>query len=529
MHLRASMLRGQGRSIHTRGRRFQAGVVVGVVVAMLTSLGVGAAPVRMENRVARRVVWQPCGDGFECASIRVPLDYDRPHGRTIEIAMIRLPAKDPARRIGSLFTNPGGPGTSGIGHVRSLARLAYPPNVRARFDIVGFDPRGVGASTPVRCFASPEAQQEFFGRGPIIPVTRRQFRQAVADATELARRCKARAGWLLPHLSTANVARDLDMLRAAVGDARLSYVGYSYGTYLGATFANLFPHRARAVVLDGLVNAPAYSRGPQPSTTFVRQKSHIGSSVTLRQFFRLCRLAGSRCAFGAHGQPSRKFGTLTRRLLRRPLTLPNGSTFGYSELVVSTIQSLFEPDIWDELARALHQLYVATRPENAATRLRQLASQESVRYDNSIEAYLASVCGETQNPRNPRAYRRLARQADRRTSYVGSYWTYITLPCSRWPAQDQDRFSGPWAVRTHNPLLLLNPRFDPASPHRNATAMNKLLSHSRLLTIDGWAHTALSTRSACGDGTVERYLLNGTLPRPGAVCPTGIVPFTFSG
>jgi pimeloyl-ACP methyl ester carboxylesterase len=401
--------------------------------------------------------------------------------------------------------------------------------VRARFDIVGFDPRGVGASTPVRCFDSPEEQQQFFSSGPIIPVTEQQFRRAVAAVSELARRCQERVGWLLPHLSTANVARDLNVMRAAVGDETLSYVGYSYGTYLGATFANLFPNRVRALVLDGVVDAPAYTKGPQPSTAFVRQNSHLGSSVTLQEFFRLCERARPRCAFGADRAPSRKFATLTRRLLRRPLTLPDGSTFGYSELVVSTIQSLFEPDGWDELAELLQQLYVATRPRDAAARLRELGSQRSAPYDNTMEAAIASTCGETQNPRVPRVYRRLADQADREARYTGAFWTFITLPCSRWAAQDRDRFVGPWSVRTRNPLLLLNPRFDPAVPHANAVTMSRLLSGSRLLTINGWGHTALATRSACKDVRVERFLIGGTLPPPGAVCPTGIVPFTLGG
>jgi pimeloyl-ACP methyl ester carboxylesterase len=499
-----------------------------VALAVLATL-VAVAPAKVGTAVASRMAWRDCGGGFECATIRVPLDYDRPHGRRIELALIRLPAGNPARRIGSLFTNPGGPGTSGIGHVRDSARLAYPAKVRARFDIVGFDPRGVGASTPVRCFAGPEEQQEFFSSGPIIPVTRRQFQRAVADASDLARRCQERAGWLLPHLSTANVARDLDVLRAAVGDRGLSYVGYSYGTYLGVTFANMFPNRVRALVLDGMVDAPAYTKGPRLSTPFVRQNSHLGSSETLRQFFRQCRVAGPRCAFGARGRPSLKFEALARRLLRRPLTQPGGSTFGYSELVVSTIQSLYEPDVWDELAGLLQQLSAATRPRDAAVRLRELASQQSSSYDNSIEAYIASVCSETRNPKAPRVYRRVAKAAGRQARYAGAYWTYITLPCSQWPAQDQDSFAGPWSVRTRNPLLLLNPRFDPATPLHNALNMNRVLSGSRLVTINGWGHTALATRSACKDDSVERYFIHGTLPDPGAVCPTGIVPFTSSG
>ena len=526
MHSATSIRPGGGSLVGSRTSKRRFGVLVAVVAAMFANLVPDTAPAVLGIQTAPRVVWRACGDGLECATFRVPLDYDKPHGRSIELALIRLPAGNPARRIGSLFTNPGGPGTSGIDHVRSSARFAYPARVRARFDIVGFDPRGVGASTPVRCFDSPEEQQEFFSSSPIIPVTRRQFRRAVADVTELARRCQDRAGWLLPHLSTANVARDLNALSAAVGDEALSYVGYSYGTYLGATFANLFPNRVRALVLDGVVDAPAYTKGHEPSTTFVRQSSHLGSAVTLRQFFRLCERAGSRCAFGAHGKPSRKFAILSGRLLRRPLTLPDGGAFGYSEVVVSTIQSLFEPDLWDDLAQLLERLFDATQPRKAAVTLRELASKSPADYDNGVEAFVASVCAETLNPRVPRVYRRLANRADKEARYVGAYWTYISLPCSRWPAQDQDRFEGPWSVRTSSPPLLLNPRFDPASPHGNAVEMNRLLRGSRLLTINGWGHTALATRSACKDDNVERYLIDGALPRRGAVCPTGVVPFT---
>ena len=286
-------------------------MVAGALVTAPASLASPAASIAPVAPIAgSSVTWRDCGGGFQCARIRVPLDYDRPQSHHIELALIRLPATNPGARIGSMFINPGGPGGSGVQTVRSAGRLLYPPKVRARFDIVGFDPRGVGASTPVRCFATSVEQQRFFGDFPPIPVNPAEFRRSVAKATELARRCEARAGWLLPHLSTADVARDLDVLRAAVGDRQLSFVGYSYGTHLGATYANLFPNRVRALVLDGAIDAPAYTSGPLPSTTFVRQNSDLGSWETLREFFRLCAEAGSRCAFAASGRPAEKFATL---------------------------------------------------------------------------------------------------------------------------------------------------------------------------------------------------------------------------
>jgi pimeloyl-ACP methyl ester carboxylesterase len=409
--------------------------------------------------------------------------------------------------------------------------------VRARFDIVGFDPRGVAASTPVRCFASTEEQQAFFRNYPSIPTTREELRRAGAKVRELARRCQARAGWLLPHVSTADVARDLDVLRARVGDRSLTYVGYSYGTYLGATYANLFPQRIRALALDGVVDAPAYTTGRKGSTTFVRQHSDRGSAATLREFFRLCSQAASRCAFGASGNPKRKFAALAVRLRERPVQAPDGSSFGYADLVVLTVETLYLPWQWDDLAGILEELHAATSSgatSAAIARLRALRAADTrppshaaatAPYDNRLEAAIASGCGDTTNPRTLRGFRRAARAADRRSAYVGAYWAYTSLPCLAWPARAQDGYAGPWSASTSAPILLLNPRFDPATPHQNAVTMDRLLPRSRRLTVDGWGHTALQTRSACADGALERYLVRLTLPRRGATCETGVVPF----
>jgi pimeloyl-ACP methyl ester carboxylesterase len=482
------------------------------------------------------VPWRDCGDGFQCATVKVPLDYDQPNGRLIDLAVARLPASDPAHRIGSLFINPGGPGASGVQLVLGGARLLYAPGVRARFDIVGFDPRGVAASTPVRCFASTEEQQAFYQNYPSIPTTRQELRRAGAKVRELARRCQARAGWLLPHVSTADVARDLDVLRARVGDRRLTYVGYSYGTYLGATYANLFPQRIRALALDAVIDAPAYTTGRKGSTTFVRQHSDRGSAATLSEFFRLCRQAASRCAFGASGNPTRKFAALAARLRERPAQAPDGSTFGYADLVALTVETLYLPWQWDDLADILEQLHAATTPSATATaigRLRALrragtrpqSRAAAAPYDNRLEAATASICGDTTNPRSLRAFRRDARAADRRSGYVGAYWAYATLPCLAWPGRAQDGYAGPWSAPTSAPILVLTARFDPATPHRNAVIMDRLLPRSRRLTVNGWAHTALQTRSACADGALERYLVRLALPRRGATCETGVVPF----
>ena len=221
---------------------------------------------------------------------------------------------------------------------------------------------------------------------------------------------------------------------------------------------------------------------------------------------------------------------------QHPLSAPEGGSFGYGDLVRLTVWSLYRPWAWGELAHTLQQLYAATRPSTvraavtAATRTREFSAQRSAAatppYNNQGDALLAIVCSESRNPEQPDAYRRVAGAADQRAPYVGAYWAYINLPCAQWRASAQDRFTGPWATSTSNPVLLLNPRYDPATPHRNAVTMNRLLRGSRLVTVNGWGHTAaLGTRSACADGTIERYLIELRLPRAGAACPTGVVPF----
>ena len=515
----------------TKRRRFLSCLTAALVTLTLASAGAASAAGGEVGPDVPRLAWQDCGDGFECTTARVPLDYDQPAGRTIELALTRLPATDRAGRIGSLFVNPGGPGNSGVQFVRAAARTAYPAAVRARFDIVGMDPRGVGASTAVRCFASEAERQQFMSDYIVIPINPVEEAFAAGKATELAQRCHARVGWLLPHLSTANVARDLDLLRRAVGDPKLSYVGYSYGTYLAATYANLFPSKVRALALDGNTNPPAYANGSPESVPFVRADAHLAADATLDQFFVLCAQAGPRCDFAAGGDPRAKFADLAQRLRENPVMVPGFGRVGYAELVDFTLNDvLYHAADWAAGAALLQQLYLMTEPATVAGDQGTAATTGAPAepYDNVLEALWANVCVDTRNPTDPMAYGDLAARADRRAPYVGAYWTYVTLPCSVWPARDTDRYTGPWQVRTANPALVLNNRFDPATRLKNAIRMTELLLGSRVVTNEGWGHTVRDTRSTCADDILAGYLIDKTLPKRGATCQPGIVPFAGS-
>jgi pimeloyl-ACP methyl ester carboxylesterase len=285
---------------------------IGTVVA----LAVLAPAALADGR--QRLRWTPChpeaGANFQCAVAQVPLDYGNPRAGTIAIALTRLPATDPRRRIGSLFLNPGGPGGSGVAYVLGAGPFLYTDAVRARFDLVGFDPRGIMRSSPLRCYDSPD--QWPVPTGLAFPITRDEEESWIANDRALDRACRVRGNAIRDHMSTANVARDMDVLRDLVGDDKLSYAGVSYGSYLGATYANLFPERVRAVVVDGVLDPVAWSTGRGAEGFLVpfstRLHSDVGAMATLQEFFRLCDAGGPRCAFS--GGAERRFAALARAL-----------------------------------------------------------------------------------------------------------------------------------------------------------------------------------------------------------------------
>jgi pimeloyl-ACP methyl ester carboxylesterase len=466
----------------------------------------------------------------------VPLDYDRPKGKQITLALARLPAADPSRKIGSLFLNPGGPGGSGVDFLFGAGPFLYSDEVRARFDLVGFDPRGIIRSSPLRCFDTLDEAEATLA--PMaFPYTRAEERVWIRSDRALARACAERAGPILDHMSTANVARDMDLLRRAVGDAKLTYAGYSYGSYLGATYANLFPAKVRALVVDGVLDPVAWStgRGDQARTLpfSTRLRSAEGAYETLQEFLRLCDAGGPNCAF-SEGNPQRRFDRLAKRLLRQPseFTDPTtGETFvvTYNDLIGATLGVLYDPAAWPEWAVVLQALDEQTSPAAAAAGLRALRARLGSRfqqeeYPNFVEGFPGVSCSETHNPSNVGAWSKAARAQDRQFPYFGRPWTWFTSACEPWPGWDDDHYDGPWNHSTANPVLVVGTRFDPATRYQGAVTVARLLPRSRLLTLAGWGHTSLFA-SSCIDGYVSTYLLTSRVPPKGTVCQPDVVPF----
>src|SRR4051812_10855067 len=477
------------------------------------------------------LVWTDAGDGYQQATAQVPYDYARPRGRTLGLHLVRLPATDPAHRIGSLFVNFGGPGAPAASVVRAGGRDLFPPEVLARYDLVGVDLRGTGESRPVRCFDDPAQLQALpYVTGPSFPTTPAEKAEATAQAHRLAEACRARNGDLLDHVGTLPAARDLDVLRAALGDSRINLVGYSYGTFLGQVVANVFPDRVGALVLDGVVT-PDWAGGRAGSINWLRDHSDQAGADTLREFFRLCAQAGPHnCALAAARDPQRAFAALAARLRAEPLVVTvagrPAQQIGYDELVRSTFSSfgIYTPALWPVLAELLHAAFIRDT-DTVAGILTDLAQFTPPGMEDYPTADTAIACADTDNPADPQRYGQLGEQRDRTVApYAGSSWAYLALPCAFWTGRSTERHTGPWNATTSNPVLLVSTRHDPATPYRNAVEVHDLLAHSALLTVDGVGHGAIGS-SSCATQVTARYLLTGAVPPPGTVCAQDMAPF----
>ena len=471
--------------------------------------------------------WTSCDNGFQCATARVPLDYQNPRGTLISIAVIRHQATGPGQPAGSLFVNGGGPAAQIQGFVAQYSDI--PAALRERFNLIDFDPRGFGYSTPIRCFSSIAAEDKLLAPVeplPTFPVGTQQTEVFKRTYATLGAQCARTAGPLLDHDTTADVARDMNLLREAVGARTLNYLGLSYGTGLGAVYANLFPATVGHMVLDGNLNPVTWtSGGTAPS--FFKEGDGPDDAAQTRAFLSLCgEQTASKCAFSA-GSPAAtetKFATLLGRLQAHPVTIA-GQVLGYAALFA--IVPPEDVSSWQPVAAQLQQLWLATS-KPAAPALPSAstgpAADAAGPYDG-IEQTLAVLCSDTADPRNIGDYLATAR-AGARYGGFGELAAWTEAPCAYWPtATEQDRYTGPWNRPTAGTILVIGNTGDPVTPYQGSVAMAHDLARARLLTVDGFGHTELYNPSECASGYESSYLFTGKLPPQGTVCPQSVQPF----
>nr|WP_225955137.1 alpha/beta hydrolase [Kibdelosporangium phytohabitans] len=512
-------------------------------MAVGSGLSAPAAVAGQQQPATPPVQWGACPDDalqgvppaerplFSCATHAVPLDHDNPRKGNISLALMRRAAGNQAQRIGSLFLNPGGPGGSGWS-LPAIGNLIFEPEVLDRFDLVGFDPRGVAQSTPLRCFKTNEEAASVFGRMSVVPVTRQQIHDTVAANAGYSDFCARNAGDLLEHMSTKDVARDLDLLRQAVGDKKLNYVGFSYGTLLGATYAAMFPHRSRAIILDGNVDPKLRTTNGLKYDSGRAQ----GFEIALDAFLKRCKAEGDKCVFSG-GDPRAKFDEIRTYLHTRDITVPDFGPVGLDQFTAMVAGVLYTSSAFKPLAEFLQQAYDVLHPPVAPqvvqgdlSVLKQGAKRG--KYDTRAgtpfegdDSYQAVNCSDKPFPPVPELVPLLARQWDRESPTFGRFQIFTDpLACATWPVKHADAFRGPWDRETENPVLVIGNYYDPATRYDFAKQMARQLGNAVLLSVDSFGHCILG-ESACADKAAAKYLITLEAPKPGQVCQPDAQPF----
>ncbi|MEU6783151.1 alpha/beta hydrolase [Nonomuraea angiospora] len=448
-----------------------------IAAAGLAGPARATGPGGLDAYYGQRVAWSSCGNGYECGKLRVPLDYSKPGGRQIKISLVRLRAT--GKKIGSIVLNFGGPGISGVDTLKA-AKTMVSPSLRQRFDVVSFDPRGVGASAPVRCLGTL-GLDALFATDP-TPDNRTEVKQAKQWAKAFAGACAKNAGkQLLAHVGTGEAARDMDMMRAALGERRLTYLGWSYGTYLGARYADLFPTRIRAMVLDGAENPD------QTGIEFARSQAK-GFQVATESFMRDCFKAKG-CPFKQHSVSAawKRLDALYKRADRAPLrNTYDGRQVSEAVARTGVMNALYAVAYWPTLRVALADAF-----KGDGTKLLLLADDYNGRradgsYDNRYEALMAISCLD-----HPETH------------------------CPYWPVKGT-RFAKKVRAQGSPPIVVVGTTRDPATPYGLAKALAAQLSKGVLLTNDADGHTAYSGGSSCVEKQIDRYLITVVPPRPGA-------------
>ncbi|MFF5255608.1 alpha/beta hydrolase [Streptomyces leeuwenhoekii] len=475
-----------------------------------------STPSALAPYYGQKLRWRDCGvPGFQCATMKAPLDYAEPSGGDVRLAVARKKATDPGRRLGSLLVNPGGPGGSAVGYLQQYAGIGYPAEVRARYDIVAVDPRGVARSEPVECLDGPK--MDAYTQTDVTPDDGREADVLVDAYKRFADGCRANAPKLLRHVSTVEAARDMDILRAVLGDPKLTYVGASYGTFLGATYAGLFPDRTGRLVLDGAMD-------PSLPARRLNLEQTAGFETAFRSFAEDC-VRRADCPLGGRGTtPARAGQTLKAffdRLDTRPIPAGDSAGRQLTESLATTgvITAMYDEGAWQQLREALAS---AMRRNDGAALLTLSDSyyerEPSGGYSNLMSANAAVNCLDLPAAfASPQEVREGLPAFEKASPVFGESLAWASLNCAYWPVKPTGE---PHRIKAQGapPILVVGTTRDPATPYRWARSLAGQLASGRLLTYDGDGHTAYGRGSSCVDSTINAYLLRGTAPADGKRC-----------
>lgn len=468
----------------------------------------GAAfPAELEQYYTQDVSWQECGEGYRCTDITVPMDYDEPDGETISLALKVLEASGQSH--GALFVNPGGPGGSGIELVENAQAMFGDPLLQ-NFDIVGFDPRGVGESTAVRCYTSDQLD-EFYSQTYDM-TTDAGFEDFVADMRAFGEACAQNTGDLVHHLDTVTAARDLDVLRGVLGEADLTYLGFSYGTYLGATYADLFPQNVGRFVLDGAID-------PSLSYAEMTRGQIKAFDKAYRAYLADC-LTSDECPFsGSVEDAMTQTVELGEQLADTPA--PSGDPdrpVTQSDLLNAIVIALYSPQNWPVLTSALQALI----NHNDAGQIRFLSDFANERdqdgnYPPDTGAFRLIDCSDYPVHSDRQRSRQLADKNAQLSELFGRALSFGEVACAAMPVEAH-RVHEPIHAEGTPPIVVVGTTRDPATPYEWAASLADQLASGVLITYEGDGHTAYGGQSQCVNQAVEAYLIEGAVPEAGLTC-----------
>ncbi len=465
----------------------------------------------LEPYYSQVLEWSSCGSGLQCATAIAPQDWSNVSAGDIELALVRQPATS-GNRVGSLLVNPGGPGGSGYDFITDSLDYATDERLQASFDVVGFDPRGVNRSTAVTCYDDPaELDSYIYDIIPGTPGSDEWLAAASASSRAFGERCLELTGPLLGLVDTPSAARDLDMLRAALGDTTLNYLGYSYGTLLGAVYADLFPTKTGRLVLDGAVD-PAASDFEGTAT------QAQGFESALRAFLADCATAED-CPFDRTVDESMlEIRALLDSLDASPLTNEDGRQLGSGAMFTAIILPLYNEGNW----QYLRQLFALVMQGNASYAF-QLADNYNGRNadgtyrDNQTEAFISINCLDAHGDGDVATMRAEAEQLRELAPVLGPQMAWGGTGCPNWPVPPK-RDRVPIVAPGSADILVIGTTNDPATPYKWAVTLAGTLENGHLVTYDGEGHTAYNKSNDCINDTVDDFLVDGTVPAADPLC-----------
>ncbi|GGV91303.1 proteinase [Streptomyces gelaticus] len=468
-------------------------------------------PAGLTSYYAQHLEWRDCGvEGFQCTTMIAPLDYEKPGSGDIELAVSRKEATGPGRRVGSLLVNPGGPGGSAIEYLQSYAAVGYPAQVRARYDMVAIDPRGVARSEPVVCLSGP--QMDTYTQVDQTPDDAREVTTLNNSFNEFADGCERHSGEILPHVSTVETARDMDMLRALLGDEKLHYVGASYGTFLGATYAGLFPGRVGRLVLDGAMD-------PSLDAAQLNREQTAGFEIAFQAFAADC-VKKKDCPLGttSTADAAQRMKRFFTDLDARPIATGEARRLTESLGTTGVIAAMYDESAWPQLREAL-----SAAQNGDGSGLLSLSDSYYERrpngtYANLMFANAAVNCLDLPPAfTGPEAVIRAVPDFEKTSPVFGRAFAWAALNCADWPVPPT---GAPHRIEAKGaaPIVVVGTTRDPATPYKWAQSLAGQLDSGTLLTYRGDGHTAYGRGSDCIDTAINTYLLEGTPPTEGKKC-----------